>query len=41
MTKLWRCRKCERLVNRFVNGWVCPQCGWYCGQFIAHINRGP
>ncbi|WP_256948667.1 hypothetical protein [Halorubrum ezzemoulense] len=25
--KLWRCRNCDILVDRFVNGNTCPGCG--------------
>jgi len=39
--KLWECGQCNRLVNRFVNGCRCPNCGWYCGRSLVTVIRGP
>ncbi|WP_261797445.1 hypothetical protein [Halorubrum lipolyticum] len=39
--RLWHCRTCDRLVNRFVNGATCPDCGGSPSDGMLSTERGP
>ncbi|WP_261797451.1 hypothetical protein [Halorubrum lipolyticum] len=38
--KLWRCSNCDRLVDRFVNGNSCPNCGSRSSDHVATGMQG-
>jgi len=39
--KVWECDQCGRLVNQFVNGSNCPNCGRYRGRSLVNVTREP